>query len=122
MPPASALRRVASLLLGLWLALFIAEPASMHACAVHDGAGAPASHHSHHHAPAHSGGGSDNHSCTCPGACCPATGAQVPTRTTIVGARVLTIDEPELATATVAIATSTQLALPPALGPPGDSD
>jgi hypothetical protein len=84
----------------------------MHACPVHDGP-QPASHMPHHsHHP------QDHHSCTCPGACCPAVGAHLASTPTIAPARVIAFVEPDVATVGVVNAADLQVILPPALGPP----
>jgi hypothetical protein len=112
----SWVRRVASLLLGGWLAIFVIEPAALHSCPVHDGV-APASHAMHHHspaAPAHGG-------CTCPGACCPAAGARLEKTPTLVPARIIAIATPEVAPPRLVSTAGVQRTLPPAIGPPSFS-
>jgi hypothetical protein len=109
----SLMRRAASLLLGCWLAVFAAELPAIHVCPVHS-AGQAVPHASHHgqHPPGH------NH-CTCPGACCPGTRAQLATTTpTLVSTRVVRFVEPDLMDRGLVRSVDVQVALPPSLGPP----
>jgi hypothetical protein len=112
----SFVRRVASLLLGCWLAIFVVEPAALHSCPIHDGV-APASHMMHHHAPATPGHGC----CTCPGACCPAAGARLERAPVVVPARIVAIAMPDVAAPPLVRLGCVQRILPPAIGPPSHS-
>jgi hypothetical protein len=91
--------RALSAVMAVWFGLFVAEPAWLHACAVHSpGAAAdharapePAARASHcadsvadaaprdsapgHHVPASDG---TSHRCTCPGACCAVSAPALP--------------------------------------------
>ena len=109
----SRIQRVASLMLGCWLAVFAAEPVALHACPVHDVA-MPMSHAAHHG----SAPESKHHCCTCPGACCPGVGARLATSPTFAPAHIVAYVEPAFVIAAVVPAADIQLALPPALGPP----
>lgn len=112
---ASRIRRAASLLLGCWLAVFTAEPAAIHACPVHD-IGHTMSHASHHmpQQPGHH----QNHTCTCPGACCPGARAQLATARVVVPVRIVSFVEPELVAQGLDRSADVQVTLPPAIGPP----
>lgn len=85
----------------------------MHVCPVHDvGQTAP---HSSHHGQQPAG----HHHCTCPGACCPGTRAQLGTATaTLVSARVVRFVEPDLTARGLVRSADVQVVLPPSLGPP----
>lgn len=112
-------RRIASVLIGCWFALFAAELPVLHVCAVHDGGGAMAhmAHSSSHHGMPHS-----NHAtCTCPGACCPGVGARLASPIELTPARVLAMREPAPATPTLLGLAAARVVLPPSLGPPAIS-
>src|SRR5437016_1163262 len=83
-----AIHRVCAVMFGLWFTVFTAEPGRLHACPLHDGAGASgvsghtghashptnglASHDAASHAAAgdHSTPNHQGHQCTCPDKCC----------------------------------------------------
>lgn len=115
MRAASPLRRAASLLLGFWLAVFILEPAALHACPIHDVA-TPASHASHH--PAHHTSPAGHGGCTCPGACCPSILAPIPLPAVFAAPRVVATAESLPDSSPIVRQFDVQLALPPAIGPP----
>jgi hypothetical protein len=106
--------RALSALLAVWLGVFLAEPAWLHACPVHSGGAAgghataraaaaagtqsarlagATSHHADegHHAPAPDGRA---HQCTCPGACCAVSPPALPAVTVrpTLEATVVTVD------------------------------
>lgn len=112
---ASPLRRAVSLLLGCWLAIFILEPAVLHACPIHDVA-TPASHASHH--PAHHTSHSGHQGCTCPGACCPSVVARVAVPPVFAAPRLVAMAEsvPDFSPSVRQF--DVQFALPPSIGPP----
>lgn len=109
-------RRIASVLLGCWFALFAAELPALHVCPVHDVQHAAMGHMAHSsspHAP-HS-----NHAtCTCPGACCPTVGARLESLPELAPARIVAIAEPAPFTPTLLGLAAARVVLPPALGPP----
>jgi hypothetical protein len=105
------MQRAASLVIGLWLAIFAAEPVAMHACPIHDVGHQQA--HSSHHAPQQK-----HNCCTCPGACCPGVNVQLATAPTIEGPRVVAVAVPNVFIATIGESGDVQVALPPAVGPP----
>jgi hypothetical protein len=108
----SRIRRLVSLLLGCWLAVFAAEPRAIHVCPVHD-VGAPAPHASHHSTPQHG-----HQSCSCPGTCSPGVGLRVPTVPAFAPARIVAFVEPDAAPSLLVRSADPQLLLPPAIGPP----
>lgn len=112
----SFVQRVVSLLLGCWLAVFVAEPVGMHSCPVHDGIGHAMAHM--HHAPAPAPGHSEHRACTCPGTCCPGARAELAATPTIAPARVVSFVEPDIDGVPLVRSADVQLSLPPALGPP----
>ena len=112
----SFVQRVASLLLGCWLAVFVAEPVGMHSCPVHDGIGHGVAHA--HHTPTPAPGQSEHHSCTCPGTCCPGARAQFAAAPTVAPARIVSFVEPDVVGFELVSSADAQLTLPPALGPP----
>jgi hypothetical protein len=108
-------RRIASVLLGCWFALFAAELPVLHVCAVHDG-------HAHmgqmmHSSPQH-GQHTSHATCTCPGACCPSVGARLESPPDITPARIAAFVEPAPFTPTLLGLAAARVVLPPALGPP----
>jgi hypothetical protein len=119
-------RALATLLL-LWFAIVSAEPALVHSCPMHDGAGAArtavaAAHggdavgHDGHHAPDDKG---RHRACTCLGECSPGAAAPaVPAAR--LGLVVATITQPraELPTAGVRACVGPRFLLPYANGPP----
>ena len=109
----SCIRRATSLLLACWLAVFIAQPAAMHACPVHT-VSQEASHASHHGSHPQ-----DHHKCTCPGdCCCPCAGAQLAPTPTTVPARIVSFVEPDIAIPGLVRSADVQFLLPPSVGPP----
>ena len=80
-------RRLLSLVLSLWIPLFMGGAESIVRCPTHDGTTMAASQSSgsttdaasHDHGPSHSAPGDNGHSCLCPGpSCCPPAVAVVP--------------------------------------------
>jgi hypothetical protein len=110
----SAFQRIASVLLGCWLALFAAELPAVHTCAVHDVHAQM--HHSSHH-PGHT----QHASCTCPGACCPGVGARLETPPELVPARIVGVVELRPAAPAIVRRAAARVVLPPAIGPPAIS-
>lgn len=112
-------RRIFAAACGLWLALSLAEPASLHACAMH-GSGSSAHGHASH------GGAHSTHGhervpiCTCIGGCCVAATIGAPVATPLVAlGRVtlptrVTVPAGSIAHRPAAI----EFARPPTIGPP----
>ena len=114
-------RRIASVLLGCWFALFAAELPILHVCPVHD-VGAPMGQMMHSgqmmHPSSHQGQHANHATCTCPGACCPSAGARLESPPELAPARIVAIVEPAPFTPTFLGLAAARVVLPPALGPP----
>jgi len=128
----SPLHRLFGALLALWLVVFTAQPAALHACPVHDG---PAAGHS---GGSHGGAGHSSHAsavghaqheqaqtpdhagsqfCQCPGSCCTVSAVQLPSIEPSVIAAVVATRDPGLPEYAY-VAVSRALLLPYANGPP----
>ena len=81
------LHRIFAAACGLWLALSLAQPAALHACAMH-GSQHPAHAHDAMHAGSDASHSPSGHepatSCTCPGDCCVAAAIAVPCASPLV--------------------------------------
>lgn len=115
------LRRLFAAACGLWLALFLAEPAALHACAMH-GSGSSAHRHASHLAQgAHSTHGHERATtCTCIGGCCVSATIAAPAATALVSLACITpptrvhVPVSSIAHRPAAI----DFARPPTIGPP----
>lgn len=125
----SWLERCASVLLAVWLVVNLAEPASLHACAMHGGAtaGSSAPAAAHNHAATHvsgskqspsDNGGAGHQYCSCPGKCCShGVGVAVPTVRVAYVDAVVQFAEPAAHDVGIAAASAEHL-LPFSIGPP----
>lgn len=119
------LHRIFASVCGLWLALSLAEPAALHACAMHGSQGATHVHGSHgamhgRTDAAHSPRGPERgSSCTCPGGCCIAAAIAVPCGPPLVVHVVTTTHSHVLVpTAITYRPAAIAYARPPTIGPP----
>ena len=121
------LRRAFALLTAAWLAIAIAEPAALHACAMHGGAAPAASHHAHDvdHGAGHGAAteqpatpADTSHACTCLGDCCAVAVTPVPTAELATFAPTTVRREVAFPAARVAARGVAGLVLPFATAPP----
>jgi hypothetical protein len=126
----SPLHRLVGVLLALWLVVFTTAPAAVHACPVHDGAGAQAhgtSHGGHNGHAAMTAMGHDeapapaDHAskavCQCPGSCSTVTPVQLAAIAPVDLATIVATTDPGLPEFAY-VAISRALLLPYANGPP----
>lgn len=118
-------RRIFAAVCGLWLAISLAEPAALHACAIHATQGHDHRHGSHHAGHERSGRTGSRHdhdagaTCTCPGGCCVAVPVAAPGAAPLVRAVIVAhvsriVSPPALGHRPAVI----EYARPPSIGPP----
>ena len=132
MPPRSLPTRLLAALLALWLAVYTAEPAALHACPVHSGAahGATAHAGAMHGAIDHGGTGAhdrapasgDRHAparhCTCPDHCCAAGACGLPSARVALDVATVRVETARRTELALRVADRAPRLLPFANGPP----
>ena len=114
-------RRIFAAACGLWLALSVAEPASLHACAMHGSGSSAHSHASHAAQGAHSTHEQERGvTCTCIGCCCVSAAIGAPAATPLVAlARIALPTRVNVPAASIAHRLAPiEFARPPTIGPP----
>ena len=112
--------RAFAVLMAVWLAVSLAEPAILHACPVHGGIGAEASHaampHAMHHPVRHED--QARHLCSCIGACCSAAPIGLATAPISVASSAIVVTTDALLPEYSPSGASAEHVLPFANGPP----
>lgn len=114
-------RRIFAAACGLWLALSLAEPASLHGCAMHGSGSSAHSHASHGAQRAHSTPGHERAPiCTCIAGCCVTATIGAPAATSLVAlGRVTLPTRVKVPAGSIAHRPAAiEFARPPTIGPP----
>ena len=133
MPPRSWPTRLLAALLALWLAVYTAEPAALHACPVHSaghGAMGHAGMHgdmdrgatgAHDAAPASGDRRAPSRHCTCPDHCCAAGACGLPSARVAIGVATVRAEAERRTELALRVADRAPRLLPFANGPPSRS-